>query len=727
MEILRNLDQLYNKISSSLSIEDDLKQMDFVFKIASEQDLTPLATKLPTTLSIDKCKELFSLVFQLNDYTALICNLTHMFLLSKKYNEIHTLVNKIFVAHIGNKFYRSNTATSFNERNFDRFIEIVKTANIANNLVFPFLLTILKSNKNDSYYVWKNPAVEYLQSIFLENEKLFSDFIISYPEFKYTLFNTILQFNTTKGIEYLLKDFFDEEHCDREQNTALLKNYKKETLLYLDGSRSDSFMKDQTDKVKVLLTIDSDAEVKTRIHDIYSNTKNREVKSLISTELAIPDTLYIKTEKQFLYAVRHKIKEPQERSLGLPFDHCHLTFASGSQAGNNTYTFLIYLFKEEKNLFNLFKLKNLETLFDKDSLHDFVEKLFNKLMQKDDILQAKWCVRMFALFMSNTKLNNLFDFLSHLLKLNRHKEARYLINCLIFSHKFEIVDFIKQENEEENLFIKNNLQEFIENISISFSMNEEDVKDILVPNTFSDAEFEHQTNRLFNSFLAGKMYPLPLFNQLFFENSIYNKLAQNLVFGEYRFGRLYNAFVIENKEQKFLVGKSIVEHDADKDADIVIGIIHPFDCDFKFDKVFNYFPNPPFNQFKCNNFLLNDYSPSSKTINRFIGMVFDTAPFLEFITQNGFIPNKVNNQAEYNSIIHLFPAGDILCEVEFQKNMTETTPFNSLGEISFYRISETLTAQDKYITNKTNALPIATLPYRYFDHILAIISEASKK
>ena len=727
MEILRNLDQLYNKITSTFGFDDYVKQIDFVFKIADEASLLPLKDKLENTeISMDKYKELYSLVFQLNQYTNIICNLAHLFLLAKKYDELYVLINKIFVAHIGVKTYHSNSATSFTQRNFDRLVEIVKTANISVAAFLPFILEIYQTQKDKAYLEWKEPALEYLQNIFHSNEKSVMDFALSNSEYKYQTLSAILEFNTAKGIEYLLKDFFDENNCDKDQNTFLMKNYKRDILIYLESDRPNAFMKNHTDRIKVLLEMDSDAEVKNRIHNIYSSTKNQEVKSLISSETGLSDALAIKNEKQFLYAVRNKIKEPQERSLGLPFDKCKLTFASGSRASNLIYTFLINLFKEEKQLNKLYSLKTLESLFVKETLQDFVEKLFLKLYQKEDILQAKWCIRMFALFSSNSSIDNTFSIIYKLLSQNRFKEAKYVINCFIFAKRVEIIDLIKTAIEEEQQFIKNNLDEFIDNISLSLGMHKEDIRDLLVPSTYSETELNHQKERLYVAFISGKYYPLRLFKQLFIENKIYNKLAQNLVFGEYRFGRLYNAFVFEENNIKFIVGKSIVENDPDKDADISIGIIHSLDIDFKFDKAVHYFANPTFEQFKPPKFALSEYSPSTKSINRFVGMVFNSAPFMDFIQKNGFSANKAFDQEDFGSVIHLFPALDILCEVDFQKNMSTNTSFNSLGNICFYKISETMRSKDKYITQKSNALSVSTLPYRYFDYILSIVLEASK-
>jgi hypothetical protein len=184
-----------------------------------------------TSISHEEVGELFSLVFQLNEYTAIVCNLTHLFLICDMYEEIYSLVSKIFVAHIGSKHYRSNHATQFYERNFDRFIEIVKNAEIKNEVFIPFLLEIYKCQNNKNYAKWKAPALEYLQNFFADHENWLIQFVKENPDLRYKTYGAILDFNTNKGVEYLIHDFMTES-CDKEQATSLLKNYKREVLFY---------------------------------------------------------------------------------------------------------------------------------------------------------------------------------------------------------------------------------------------------------------------------------------------------------------------------------------------------------------------------------------------------------------------------------------------------------------------------------------------------------------
>lgn len=727
MEILRNIDQIYVKLGEAFDINHTpLQEKNFAFEILKNEVLSTLAEKIKDTeINSSKLQELFSLIFQLNNYTPIVCNLCHTFLLSKKYETLYQLVSKIFVAHIGQKYYTSHTSHLPNERSFDRLVEIVYTAQIPNKPFIEFLVNIQK-HPQKLYGVWKNPALEYLQNFFVENENWLLNFVEENEDLKYQTYGAILNFSTAKGVDLLVKDFIHSPNCNKEEVLMLLKNFKRDTILYIDSMLPKATIDEDLKMVEILLDMSSDNEVMTRVQDLYTTTKNPEIKSAISSKLGISETINIRTEKQFLYAAKRKIKEPQERSLGVPFDKFELSTVSGEKATNAVFSFIIFLFKEEKNLNNLFKLKILENILVKEQLQVFAQRIFESLQRKGDILQAKWCVRMFALLSSNAYIDTTFNFLTSLLNQSRDKEAKYLINCLIHSHRVEIIDFIKESLEENQPLIKENLADFISAISKALTMHEEDIKDLLVPNQFSMGEFDIQRDRLYNAFIAGKTYPLPLFKKMFLENKIYNKLAGNLVFGEYRFGRLHNAFVLNGNEFNFIVGKTIFENQPDKDADITIGIIHPLDLDFKFQPAINYFPFPTFDQFKPAKFSTQDHSISATSVNRFVGVMVNPQKFLQYTAGHKFIPNKQQGEKEFSSLVHLFPLLNIITEVEFQKPIDNDSMFASLSKVCFYKLSDTMQSQNKYLTQKPNALAIANLPNRYFNHVLSIILEASK-
>lgn len=703
-------------------------------------------------------------MFQLNDFVPMLCNLTALFLSAGLYDFVYKMTSKIFVSHIGGKFYHSKNASNFNERFFDRFIEIIQCAGVEPKLYIPFLLKIYKSEKSDIYNKWKNPALEYLQTFWNKNESWFLDFIDKNPSDRYNVFSAILNVDSIKGVEYLINDFISEKKLTAEEFSNLTKIFKRDILFFIERETPLADAEKQAKFVEIMLNMDSDAEVMSRIKFIYENNSAPNIKKLISHHLGKNELLNKRTEKQFLNAVRREIKEPQERVLGISFGKFNLKFASGYPADNAVYTYLINLFKEEKALSNLARLSVLNKIFIPSELIEMTKMLFEELASKPDIKQTKWCCRFVALLSDEKIEKDIYSFIQLLIETERNKEAIYLIECLINSKKTGIISLLKQLLEEKNSFALENIEKFIKLISERCELKIDDVKDMFVTDNFNKEQFESEKKRLFEAFICEKMYTPETFKKLFIENKLFNSLGQNLVFGEYKKGKLYNAFILKQQEIKFLVGKPFkigierifdkktIEEDnviseneeidaeknvgepqesanknlkEEKNKEIFIGIVHPLDCDEKFEDIFNYFANPTFNQFEKPKFNVKNYKSCCVMVNNFSGLLISPKSFCKFLTQNGFKANKFDEENEFNSLVHIMPSLNIICEVEFSQLVTEKTSLlTSLGNVCFYKSSDTLKANNKYITKKVNSLNINSLPYRYFNYILSLIQTA---
>lgn len=730
MEILRNVSQINEKLIDLFGFkEEDLE--NFLNEIMSDE-LIKNTVENVGDLSGKKAElnSLRELIFQLQEYLTPLCNLIKMLLYSKNYDLIYDLVTKIFVGQIGNIRYQSKSATNFTERYFDRFIEIVKNCKISSEAYIPFIASIFKTEKLDGIALWKRPALEYLQNFYNENEDWLLKFINSNPEQKYGILEAIIQFNTMKGVALLIDNFTNEQlEEELEHSLQIIKEHKRDILNYMDREMVSANEDKLSKFTQIMLAMDNDPEVVSRLKDLFDRTDSEKVKELISNKWGISETMNIKTEKQFLNAVRKKIKEPQERSLGVPFDNLHVKLKSGYPADNAMYTFIIYLFKEEKNLNNLEKLKILKTnILEENSVHEFAYKMFKVLSSKPDINQAKWCIRMFCLFADDELLKEIFEFLIELFKQGRNKEGRYLALCLIHCGYKDVVLAFKRLLAIHNSYIEENIDFFINELARVTNIDKNELLDMLVPDVFTEEEYNKQKLRLYDAFISGRLYTKEEFTNLFINNIIYNELGKNLVFGEYKFGRLHNAFIVENKEIKFLIGQPLPEQEVEGiDGKVGIGIIHSLDCDFRYEKIFNYFDNPPFTQFKSTNFDVSEANRSNISVSRFIGTFVDAHKFMDMMKRYGFKINKTEEEVEFYSMVHEMPTLNILTEVEFESKQTENSATATIGAIRFYNLDSTMKAKEKFITQKANALSISAVPYRFYDFVLSAVYYSSIK
>ena len=730
MEILRNVSQINEKLIDLFGFkEEDLE--NFLNEIMSDE-LIKNTVENVGDLSGKKAElnSLRELIFQLQEYLTPLCNLIKMLLYSKNYDLIYDLVTKIFVGQIGNIRYQSKSATNFTERYFDRFIEIVKNCKISSEAYIPFIASIFKTEKLDGIALWKRPALEYLQNFYNENEDWLLKFINSNPEQKYGILEAIIQFNTMKGVALLIDNFTNEQlEEELEHSLQIIKEHKRDILNYMDREMVSADEDKLSKFTQIMLAMDNDPEVVSRLKDLFDRTDSEKVKELISNKWGISETMNIKTEKQFLNAVRKKIKEPQERSLGVPFDNLHVKLKSGYPADNAMYTFIIYLFKEEKNLNNLEKLKILKTnILEENSVHEFAYKMFKVLSSKPDINQAKWCIRMFCLFADDELLKEILEFLIELFKQGRNKEGRYLALCLIHCEQKDIVLAFKRLLAIHNSYIEENIAFFINELARVTNIDKNELLDMLVPDVFTEEEYNKQKLRLYDAFISGRLYTKEEFTNLFINNIIYNELGKNLVFGEYKFGRLHNAFIVENKEIKFLIGQPLPEQEVEGiDGKVGIGIIHSLDCDFRYEKIFNYFDNPPFTQFKSTNFDVSEANRSNISVSRFIGTFVDAHKFIDMMKRYGFKINKTEEEVEFYSMVHEMPTLNILTEVEFESKQTENSATATIGAIRFYNLDSTMKAKEKFITQKANALSISAVPYRFYDFVLSAVYYSSIK
>lgn len=720
MIILKDISQINERLNTIFKLEEHFVGTEFINNIVPQEVLMKKVENTGLILGKEtEIEELSLLIFQLKDFSVALCNLINMFLISKNYLSVYYFTSKLFVSHIGNIHYHSEGQFNYKQRFFDRFIEIVKTCKLEKEIYMPFIFEIFKADSSSALFVWRAPALEYMKDFYSKNTEWVESFL-SESSRKVEMIDLLCEFNTQKGLAVAV-GAFEKNSGNAQKLLDIFKQNKAQLLLFIDKNLNVNNQVQLSKFANILLELGQDTEAKSRLEEIFKFTTDVVLRNLISERVGIVETSSFKTEKQFLLAVR-KAMNPEtttERALGLVFKKLGLKYASGLEVDNEGSTYFVNIFKEDSNLLNLKKYASLKLVFEEESLNRFLDKFYLLLLNQEDINANKWAVRMVCLLSSPEMEEKLYLFNKMLYEEGRIKEAKYLTLCLIASFKPNVLVFLKQMINSKNKAFLEIENSFLRIYSEYNNTSLEKVLDQVASEDFSEENVKKQKNRLFDAFISDRKYTLEEFENLFVKHKLFNNLGQGLVFGEYKFGGLHNAFVLKGQDKTFIVGKKLNE-------DVMVGIVHPQDCDARFQAVLNAVENPLFNQFEEMHYNVKDFSRSSVFVNVFAGMMIKPYEFFQRLKQANFKINKEDSSLTFNSFIHINPTLSLVAEIELEKPIQLSSPYMTVGNLYFYQLNDVLTSEGKFITSKQNAIGVGAIPYRYFSYILTNIINSVK-
>lgn len=717
MEILRSFSQISDKFKKIFDI--DVSNTP-ILDVITKQDLVALMQNARVDKSANReVSNLAELIFQLNEYLPALCNFVKMCIISKHYEAIMLFMEKLFVAHVGACAYVSkNKEYSHKERFFDRFIEVVKSTDLSILDIMPFMFAIIEDNDKTELSAWLAPALEYMQNVYRENMDVINEYITIDPSHKLTYLEMGLEFNPQKAI----MEIFNSEDglIDEKLSAKLLKHYYTDTMAFFDKNLENSGSK-KFHYVKILASIEN-PEVTARLEDLYEEEQSEEIKAFIKSKLGIADKQNLGcSPKHFDVMARKKVDVPQERTLGVPFEKITLKFSDGENADNTVKTYLLNIFKEEKDLLNLYGLKDVQTLFDKADLENFAELLFNALTKFKDIKEAKWAIRFISLNAGEFLEEQIYNFIADLYKTNRAKEGKYFIECLIYSKRSKVVNLLSKLSDEQNVKFLEDKDYFVNVYSENMAKTNSDVLDMLVNDEVSENTLNMQKERLYANFIANKSYTKDQFTTMFIDKKVFNELAQNLVFGEYKNDRVFSLFVIEGQEIKYIAG-----NEQQNDNDLKIKIAHSLDLDDRFEDAKKYFSYPTFNQFENNVYVIKDNEKTLTKVSSQHGILINSLKFASNMATFGFNRNVASETDNVTELVHICSELNLLAEVAFETPITYYSATASLGNIRFYKLNQCLKNGNAYIINKANAIAIGGVEPRYYDYVLNAVAKSKK-
>lgn len=715
MEILTNYKQISDKVKNIFDI--DVSNVP-ILDTLSKTDIANLVQNAKVNTEKSAVANLAELIFQLNEYVPALCNLIKMFLSVKHYAGVVTFMEKLFVAHVGASIYVSkNKEYSHRERFFDRFIEVVKNTDLTLADYLPFLFAIVEDNETSVLSVWLAPALEYLQNVFRENMDEVKEYVDNAPMHKNTYFTLGLEFNTQKAIGEI---FNSGEGANEKLFAKMLKHYYVETMAFFDKNLEQAGNK-KFHYVKILASIEN-PEVTARLENLYDEERDEEIKAFIKSKLGIADRTDLgASPKHFQVMAQKKVDRPQERTLGVPFEKVLLEFNDGQEANFVDKTYLINIFKEEKDLLNLYGLSDVKTMFKQQGLYDFASALFEAVKKFKDIKEAKWAIRLISLLAYGALEEEIYDFVIALFVNGRVKEGKYFLECLIYSKKEKSVNVISRLVAMGSLKFIEFKEYFVELYSEIMSKSKSDVQDSLVDDEISEESIAVQKQRLYQNFIAGKSYTKEHFVETFINKKVFNILAQKLVFGEYKQNRLLNLFVVEGEQIKYIAGNA-----QDGEKDLTIKIAHSLDLDDRFVEARTYFAQPTFNQFDMPTFAVKDNEKTLTKVSSMQGILINALNFNSNMQDYGFVRNTVHESDDTTELVHLCQKLNLLAEVSFEAPLSSRTTTASLEYIRFYKLNQCLKNGPAYIINKANALAIGSIEPRYYNYVLSAVAKSLK-
>lgn len=715
MEILRDYKQISSRVEKIFGVDVTnkpiLDSMSFV-------EIKEMLSGKTVNKDLTELSTLAELIFQLNEYEPALCNFIKMLLYVKHYTGIVVFLEKLFVAHVGSCIYNSkNKEYTHKERYFDRFIEVVKSTDIELIDYLPFLFAIIEDNDKTEISCFVEPCLEYMQILYRENFNDVKQFVLQNPSLKNTYYTLGLEFNT-QGALYEI--FNSDEGADDAIFAKILKHYYQDTMAFFDKNLESSGDK-KFHYVKILASIEN-PEVTARLENLYEEEKDEEIRSFIKSKLGIADITNLGcSPKHFIISALKKVEVPQERTLGVAFENMPLKFNDGEEADNTSKTYLINIFKQEKDLLNLNGLKEVKDLFNSIDLYNFAESIFNALKKLDDIKSAKWAIRFVSLIATGNLEENVFEFIQELYKNNRIKEAKYFIECLTYAKNFKVIELIKKLDEDKTAKFNEDKDYYINLYTEINAMKNSDVQDLLVNDDVTEETLNKQKERLYNNFIANKSYSKEQFKETFIDKKVFNTLAQNLVFGEYKQNRLLNLFVLDGDQIKYVLGNT-----NEQEGEVNIKIAHSLDLDDRFESVKNYFSNPTFIQFENSTFAIKDSEKTLTKMGNMQGILINALKFISNMQAFGFVKNVANENDDATEMYHISNELNLLAEVSFEAPVSTITQTASLGNIRFYKLNQCLKNGGAYIINKANALALGAIEPRYYNFVASCVSKSLK-
>lgn len=785
MIILRSLEQLQNLFAEAFkkeySEENANKIANFIVYGSGEgKEILELA-KAKRQADFDKnvFGELCQVVFQLNDYRMVLKNYIEVLLASFQFESVCSFVNRLFVANVGNFTYRSvQKQYSLSERYFDRFVEIIKYCNIADELLMPYFIEILKADASSLCYNYKAPLKEYLK-LYLQtaHEKLFNYITKEKIE---DCFEYLLEADTNKTLKYLIEGYLDGSLDCISIIKAYIPKYKQEAFNLLEPYCYSNDEEVACKAINILLMFKGDWAVDNFLNGVYENNQSLKLKKIVSKELEIDKFTKLETKDEYVNKVIETTATIQERLYGLRLRRFYEEYKLTDEFECKSATFMMETFKTLSNELLLKYMNDYFAFADCETKEKIANIVFDVAYERGKLNSSKWALRLIACFGSRILLEKMFDEIVKWLLTIKNNDSEYFFKCLALCGRREIIGFIKYLRLNKSIDSKKvkKLEKTLELYSqvanipfdeIDFMLTEDFgldnkgerlfdlgrrvvkiqlAKDLQI-NVFNaetgkvgriaddvtcgdinikeyiksiEKEISKQKKKLYQMFLNHVVMEKEDFDRYITSHNLLKVVASNVLWGKYKNDKLYETFKLKNGEVRHISGSYMT------DEDFKIAIVHPLDLKDNLLTVKNLAGELLFGQLDIPMFDVNEFSANAVSVDKFNGIFVGANLFITRLEKLTYKINDLGKDFYYNTLVKANERLNFLTVVEFNRvKLGEEQNFTTtVTSIRFYKLNSMPKDGKNYMLSRGETMPFTAINHRVFSNELALIFKAAE-
>lgn len=785
MIILKTMEQLQGLVADVFKKEYQEEQANklanfVVYGSGDSKEIFALA-KEKRNAEFDKNAfgEMCQVIFQLNDYRLVLKNYIEILLAAFQFESVCSFVNRLFVANVGNFTYRSvQKQYSLSERYFDRFVEIIKYCNIADELLMPYFIDILTADGSSLCFNYKAPLKEYLK-LYMQtaHEKLFAYIT---KEKIYDCFGYLLEADTNKTLKYLLEGYIDGSLDCVSVIKAYIPKYKQEAFNLLEGYCHSSNEEVAYKAISILLLFKGDWGVDNFLNSIYENNPSLKVKRIVSKELEIDKFTKFASKEEYVAKVLETTPTIQERLYGLRLRRYYEDKGLTDEFEAKSATFMMETFKTLSNELLIKYMPDYFSWAEKDTKEKIADIVFDVAWERNKLNSSKWALRLIACFGSKVLLEKMYDEIIYWLFTLKNNDSEYFFKCLALSGRAEIIDFIKYLRFNKNVDSKKvkKLEKALEIYSQVTGISIDEIDFMLTEDFGLDKEGERnfdlgrrivrikldtdlevkvfnaetgKAGRIADDVTCGdinlKQYIKAIekevtkqkkkFNQMFlghmvlafedFERYIMNHnllkiVAGNLLWGKYKNDRLYETFKLKNGQIKHISGSYMT------DTDYSVALVHPLDLKDTVATVKNLAGELLFGQLDVPTFDVNEFSTNAVSVDKFNGIFVGANLFITRLEKLTYKINDLGKDFYYNTLVKANERLNLLTVVEFDRvKLGEEQNFTTtVSSIRFYKLNSMPKDGKNYMLSRGETMPFTAINHRVFSNELALIFRAAE-